>query len=242
LFKLAVVDDEYLVRQAVRFILSEKEQIQICAEAEDGEEAIKVINETQPDIVLLDIRIPDPDGIQVAKEIRKNLPDTKVVFLTAYDEFNYAQQSVKMGAYDFLLKPIEPEKIIDVISRATVDIEKERKKKSEQNKAFSQLKELRPYIETEFVYHIITDSGQTDELLREAEFIGLKDTPSVVIIACIEEIKGKTEIEKLLYYQTTVKEIKKAVAQIPSTLVAPIYNNKAIIILPDGFVSKQKKC
>ncbi len=87
--RIMIADDETLSRQILRFMV-EKTEHKICAEAASGDEVITKVKETDPDLLLLDIRMPGRDGISAAKEIRKFNHRISIVFITAYEDFNYA--------------------------------------------------------------------------------------------------------------------------------------------------------
>ena len=97
-----VVDDERLARNRLRRMLARSEGIEVIGEAADGKEALEKITELQPDLVFLDIRMPEMDGIEVARCLPHDL---HVVFTTAFDE--YALQAFETSAIDYLLKPVE---------------------------------------------------------------------------------------------------------------------------------------
>ncbi len=107
-----IVDDERLARNRLRRMLARSEGIEVIGEATDGKEALVKIAELQPDIVFLDIRMPELDGIEVARRLPK---DVHVVFTTAYDE--YAVQAFETSAVDYLLKPIESDRLDATVAR-----------------------------------------------------------------------------------------------------------------------------
>ena len=97
--KVFIVDDEFLQRQLVKKTVNwEKLGLEIAGEAEDGEEALDKILEEKPDILIMDINIPYINGIQVSEKVKQVLPDTQVIILTAYGEFEYAKQALSLGA------------------------------------------------------------------------------------------------------------------------------------------------
>ena len=105
--KVFIVDDEFLQRQLVKKTVNwEKLGLEIAGEAEDGEEALDKILEEKPDILIMDINIPYINGIQVSEKVKQVLPDTQVIILTAYGEFEYAKQALSLGAASFVLKPV----------------------------------------------------------------------------------------------------------------------------------------
>ncbi|MCB0225363.1 MAG: response regulator, partial [Anaerolineae bacterium] len=99
---LLVVDDTELIRNTINNIVS-KEDIAISAvyEAENGEQAVSIARRHHPDIIFMDIKMPGMNGLQATAVIRKEFPDTKIVMLTAYDEFSFVQEALQLGAVDY---------------------------------------------------------------------------------------------------------------------------------------------
>ena len=108
-----IAEDEPLLREQLRFRLRAAwPELDVCGEAENGEEALHLFEDCQPDIVFLDIQMPILSGIEVARRLSGR---THVVFVTAYDE--YAVQAFERGAVDYLLKPVQPERIALTVER-----------------------------------------------------------------------------------------------------------------------------
>lgn len=106
--RVMVVDDEKYVRRGI--VEHTDWQLigcEVVAEAPNGEEALRMAEESRPELVISDIRMPKMDGLAMAEELMKRYPGIKVIFLTAYDEFTYARQAVRIGASDYLLKPFD---------------------------------------------------------------------------------------------------------------------------------------
>ncbi|NLF77380.1 MAG: response regulator, partial [Chloroflexi bacterium] len=111
-----IADDTPLIRSALRNILTRSAMdVEPIFEACDGEDAVRQARRCHPDIVLLDIKMPGMDGLEAASIIRDEFPRTKVVMLTAYDEFSYVYKALKLGVEDYLLKPVRPEKLVEVL-------------------------------------------------------------------------------------------------------------------------------
>ena len=114
--KILVVDDEEIVRRSYRRLLDAAQwETRV---ARNGEDAVNALALEPFDVVLLDLRMPGPDGMTVLKSIRANWPASEVVVLTGYPSVETAKEAVRMGAYDYLAKPVEPDRIIDVARRA----------------------------------------------------------------------------------------------------------------------------
>lgn len=112
---VAVVDDEDLARDSIRLVLETEDDIEIVGEASNAAEAVELIRRTSPDVVLLDVRMPDADGFQVIEEIGPgNMP--VVVFVTAYD--THAIRAFEVHAVDYVLKPFEDGRLIGALDRA----------------------------------------------------------------------------------------------------------------------------
>ncbi|WP_409342448.1 response regulator [Paenibacillus sp. MBLB4367] len=126
---IMIVDDEQLIRRHLAE-LKEWEQIgcSIVGEAANGEEALQLAHQCKPDLVISDIRMPIMDGIQFAGAMRSLYPNTPIIFISAYHDFVYAKQALKLGAADFITKPIDLNELIDAVelimqgaSRANTD-------------------------------------------------------------------------------------------------------------------------
>ncbi|WP_051353203.1 response regulator transcription factor [Thalassobacillus devorans] len=110
--KVLVADDEQLERKVLKLIIK-KENLDISQvyTAENGAEAIKQVRKESIDLLLMDIKMPVMDGLMAAKIIKRDFPDCRIIFLTAYDEFDFAYQSIKLGVEDYLLKPAQPSEV-----------------------------------------------------------------------------------------------------------------------------------
>ncbi len=120
---LLVVDDTPLISTTIaRLVEEEKIGFDTVLEARNGLEAVDCSRRIRPDVILMDIKMPGMDGLKAAAIIRSELPDTRIVFLTAYDEFAYAQAALKLGSVDYLLKPIRPAKLLEILRQLVDDI------------------------------------------------------------------------------------------------------------------------
>nr|WP_321459188.1 response regulator [uncultured Cohaesibacter sp.] len=117
MYDVVIVEDEELERKALRTILSRKvDGINIVGEARNGAEAMKLINSQSIDLILVDINIPKPNGLEIIQCIRQKNMKTKVVILTAYDYFEIMQKAIHLKADSFLLKPVRTEELLGVVN------------------------------------------------------------------------------------------------------------------------------
>jgi DNA-binding NarL/FixJ family response regulator len=117
--RVLIADDQALFRRGLYVVLGTEENIEVVAEAEDGEQAIVKAEEMAPDVVLMDVRMPRVNGIEAASRIRETLPSTKILMLTVSDEEDDLYEAIKAGANGYLLKEISVEEVASAI-RAVV--------------------------------------------------------------------------------------------------------------------------
>jgi DNA-binding NarL/FixJ family response regulator len=113
--RVLLVDDDDLMRAGLRSVLSSDDGIEVAGEAGDGGEALDRVRETQPHVVLMDIRMPGVDGISATREVLAGAPDVKVVVLTTFEDDDYIFDALSAGASGFLLKRTKPEELISAI-------------------------------------------------------------------------------------------------------------------------------
>ena len=114
--KVLVVDDDPVVRKSFDRVLSGKGYAVITAES--GEEALRKLNEEKYDLVYTDIRMPGMSGLEVAEQVKARKPWTPVVIITGYPTVDSAKQAVRLGAYDYVAKPVGPQDVINVTDGA----------------------------------------------------------------------------------------------------------------------------
>lgn len=152
--RILLVDDEELSRRGLRAMIGRSlAAAEIVGEASDGQAAVEAVETLQPDVVLMDIRMPEMDGVEAATRIAELSPYTRIVFLTAYDEFEYAREAVRLGADAYLLKPVEEEDLVRVLEESI-------RKRTEQRRVadFDQREEIekvRRWAAMQLVYALI---------------------------------------------------------------------------------------
>jgi DNA-binding NarL/FixJ family response regulator len=115
--KVMVVDDDELMRAGLRAVLSSDDEIEVVEEAGDGHQAIRRARRTRPEVVLMDIRMPELDGIAATAELLAAAPEAKVVILTTFEEDEYIHGALRAGASGFLLKRTSPEELTAAVHR-----------------------------------------------------------------------------------------------------------------------------
>jgi len=112
---ILIADDHTLVREGTRERLEREEDFEVIGEAADGEEAVRLVNQLQPDLAIVDIAMPNMNGIEAAKRIKKTQPGTAVLVLSAYDDDQYIYAVLEAGADGYLLKNVHGHQLVDAI-------------------------------------------------------------------------------------------------------------------------------
>jgi two-component system response regulator YesN len=128
-----IVDDEPFIRKGIITSIDwQAYDIEVVGEASNGKEALTKALELKPHIVLTDIRMPIMDGLEFSKLLKEQLPGTRVVILSGYDDFAYAREAVRLGARDYLLKPAGAQELISLVLKLKEEIVKEQERKSKE--------------------------------------------------------------------------------------------------------------
>lgn len=188
---LLVADDEIMVRRFVQFVANKYvPQLEIIGEASDGEEAVQKVLALRPDIFLTDIRMPKMDGLAAARTVVEKLPQTQVVFLTAYEEFAYAKQALDLKAEEYLVKPIRPQNLVEVLRRC---VSKKRKQSLcatmlvTMNSMFA---ESRGYVKAHFAEELVQGKLNSKErYFRLASLAGYGSIPDLIAVVEIDDFK-----------------------------------------------------
>jgi DNA-binding NarL/FixJ family response regulator len=113
--KVMIADDHPVVREGLSAMLNKEPDIQVVGEAENGAEAVKKASEFQPEVVLMDLRMPEVDGVEAMRQIRAKNPDMKFIVLTTYDNDEYIFKGIEAGARAYLLKDAPREELFKAI-------------------------------------------------------------------------------------------------------------------------------
>lgn len=127
--KIVIIDDEYFFRQAlIKYVRSFKDEFTVVGDAGNGKLGIELIEQYHPEIILIDISMPQMTGFDVISYIQKQALQTRFIIISGYDKFEYAQKAIQMGVQDFLLKPVTVESLHKSLRQTSERIDQEVKK------------------------------------------------------------------------------------------------------------------
>jgi len=171
MFKVLLVDDEEEVRQGIRDRINWAQyDFEVIGEAENGREALNFFDESIPDIVLTDINMPFMDGLELTAEIKENYPTVKVVILTGFDDFKFAQTAIKYGVSDYILKPVLPKDINELLIKLKDRLVSEINEKKDIEKLRTHYMESIPVLRENYLVSMIlgkTGTGSIYEKFNE---------------------------------------------------------------------------
>nr|WP_084414009.1 response regulator transcription factor [Salibacterium aidingense] len=177
LIKVVLIDDHEMVRMGVSAYLSTEDDIQVAGEAEDGETGLQLVQQHQPDVVLMDLIMEKMDGIEATKQIMSELPDTKVIVLTSFYDDEQVYPAIEAGAFSYLLKTAKAEMIAEAIRAAMkgeskVEAEVTRKMMQRMRQPESSLHDTLTERERDVVSLI--GEGKTNQEIADELYIGIK--------------------------------------------------------------------
>lgn len=213
MYKVLVVDDEPNIRKGLIHIMDWKHfGCEVVGEAMDGLEGLEKIRELKPDIVIADINMPEMDGLEMIDAARQVVSHTKFIILTGYRDFSYLQEALRIGAFDYILKPSKIEKISAVLKKAVVELKYQNEYEGELERMRERFGKSLPLLKEKLLSdYILRRKGfhqQEDDMLS---MYGLNVEEFVLLLFTLEEGDDAYTAEQRYLYQfgimNTVDEI-----------------------------------
>lgn len=207
MYKVIIADDEPNIRNGLaQAIKWESLDMTVVGVARDGEDTIALIDNENPDICLLDIRMPFHDGLEIAARVKETKPDTIIIFISGHDEFEYAQNALKLKAYDYILKPVNINSIEQVLSKAKIELDEKKERESKYAVANIMLQKNLPVIRHEFLLEWLRGELSEEEISEGCSFyqIDLSLSTGILILKTnlinIYEQKSSEKEKQLLLF------------------------------------------
>jgi two-component system response regulator YesN len=197
MFKVLIIDDEPIIRKGLKNIVNWKQyECEVCGEASDGAEGRELIRKLLPDIVITDIKMPETDGLTMIRQIKEDIPGSKIIILTGYRDFDYVHEAIKIGAFDYILKPSKIEELTAIIGKAVRELKFQRERNEEINKLKKLFEQNIPILKEKLLYDIIHEiNTNEDEISAKMELFGMRIKKFVLVMI---ENDGDEEEEKLI--------------------------------------------
>lgn len=184
-----IADDEPKIRRGLTQLLAaHAEEFSVVGEAEDGELALGLVAERRPDLLLVDIRMPFVDGLDLIGRLTRSGDDRRVVVISGHDEFEYARKAVGLGVFEFLLKPVDEDVLLEVLRRAAADLGAARRQRGTLARARELAAKNRPVLLDGLFRDGLRGWSTANDWEETAEFLGLsfEATPQLALIVPVE--------------------------------------------------------
>ena len=156
MYKIMLADDEGIVIDSLKFLIQKEFQDECRIEyAKTGRNVIELAEQFRPDIAIMDIQMPGINGIDAMREIRKSNDNVIFIVMSAYDKFDYAQEAIKLGAIEYLTKPMEKNKMIAALKKAMAIVSEEKTRRSNDLLVKEKLETVVPILENGFIYDLL---------------------------------------------------------------------------------------
>ena len=189
MYKIMVVDDDELVRERIAKALPlESLGLTLCAEAMDGEQALELYSRHRPQIVIMDINIPFVNGIDTAKLILQENPETNIIIITGFGTVDFAREAIKSGMVDFMLKPINEKELEEVLRRIVTKLQTQSKEALERQRMERLLERGMPLLRNKYFLSLLQtnpDSVTEAEISQYLRDFQIKDDFSEICVAII---------------------------------------------------------
>lgn len=175
MLKVFLVEDESVVREGLRDNIPWQQWgYRFVGEAGDGEMALPLIQKTQPDVLLTDIKMPFMDGLSLSRIVHQEFPDMKIIIISGHDDFEYARQAINVGVEQYLLKPITRMTLQKALEELKAKIEAEREQKNYQEKYRDETREYEQFSRTNFFVKLFEGRMPVQDIYEEAAGLSLK--------------------------------------------------------------------
>ncbi|MGL5260431.1 MAG: response regulator [Lachnospiraceae bacterium] len=237
MYKVLIADDEGIVIDSLKFII-EKEFFGKCEiqSAKTGRDVIELAEIFRPDIAIMDIQMPGINGIEAMKEIRKTNKNIIFIVSSAYDKFDYASESIKLGVLEYLTKPVERKKITQTLEKAFSIIEKDREERHNDLLIKEKLETVIPIIESGLIYSILLKEHFEEDVKHYKTILGITEQFGYMVsIVCGDKQEGNhmtNAVGSSVKMQNHYQDVREYVKEYLGGIVGTVMSNKISVLVP----------
>lgn len=235
MYRVLLADDEQIVIDSLSFILERNFPGQLeFFTARSGSDAINICQSHKIDIAFMDINMPGLNGIEAIKSIKSFSPYILIIVLTAFDRFDYAQQAVNLGVFEYLSKPVNRNRIAETMRNAMSSVDVLRRKQQSEIQIREKLDSVVNIVESDFIYSLIFPSNKTGDIESYLNFFNIKDTSFYFLTLEISDLVDSSRSQVYM----TLRDIISASC---SCIIGPLMRNRVVVFVPvnteDSFAS-----
>jgi two-component system, response regulator YesN len=224
-YKVFLVEDEITTREGIRDNVDWKSMgFDLCGEAQDGEIALPQIEATQPDVLITDIKMPFMDGLQLCKIIREHMEWMKIIIISGYNDFQYAQTAIKLGVTEYILKPVSVQDLQTTLAKVAISLDKEKSERAYLKRLRSQVDDNLFLLREKFLLRLITGGESSISAIEQSQQLGLNIlSPFYQVI--FFKVKLSNSTQPIDY--NTCQQVEKLIVSLVTT------NNDALLTKKD---------
>lgn len=210
MIQVLLVEDEEMTMNLLKIIVNWEEfHMKLIGCASNGQDALFFIREKKPDLIVTDIKMPIMDGLKLAEEVHLNYPDIKVMLVTAYDDIRLAQQALRNGVVDFILKPLKRQEMKEALERICVKIKQEQP----DNEAPALIEQIKAYLEEHYAEETLSLSDTAEKFYLNPSYLSrtFRKKTGVNFIDYLNEIRIRHACDYLAEDEWKIYEIASMV-------------------------------
>ncbi|WP_097014884.1 response regulator transcription factor [Anaerocolumna aminovalerica] len=247
--RLLIVEDEKLIRQGINVMVKRSDvNIEEILECKNGEEAYKILNDVKVDVMITDVRMPKMDGIELVKKIQNLEDKPQIIVVSGYDEFNYAVEALRQGVREYILKPIEREKINAILVKINEELEDKKAKSSvikqienqqlkylilNQKITEEEIHAIEKQFSTLFFkerYLVCQCNSSMDLNIHNEKVIVLKDADDYFVIIADEEELSSLLKNELKNYSVGISKVHEGIRELREGYLESIHARKEAFV------------
>ncbi|WP_026287276.1 response regulator [Gracilibacillus lacisalsi] len=211
-WKVLIADDEFIIRDGIMSSVNWGDfNMEVVAEAEDGEEAVDLAIRHEIDVLLIDLNMPIMNGITAMKKIKNQLHDCRMVVISGYDDFQYAQEAIRLQVEDYLLKPVNPNQLAGILGEVKQQLDQQRQEENYLQQASTQVKKNHKQLRNRFFLEWMSENLGEEEVKNQLQFLELpRSAPQSLIV--MKWLDG--EVEHHFFSEQERKQQLKAIEEL----------------------------
>lgn len=225
MYTILLTDDEKIVIESLKLTLTKNfsSEISVLA-ASSGAKALEIVRSQPVDIIFMDIRMPGLNGLETVSLIKQINPNAVIIIVTAYDQFQYAQEALNLGAYKYLTKPVNRELLVQTVRSAMTIIDSRHQNLSDSIELHEKLSLVSTMVESDFIYSCIFNNKNTD-FSDYLEYFGINDCPYFMITIEVPELSLQNR-------SASYEKIRDILVSKARCIIGSFMENKIVAFFP----------
>lgn len=237
MLKIMVADDENIVIDSIKYIVSKNfDNVLVAETARSGREAIEKAEAVKPDLIFMDIKMPGINGIEAIKEIKTMYPHVQFVILSACEQFEFAKEAVNLGVFEYLMKPVNRTRIIEIIRQAERTLAETREKRNRELELKEKFERVLPVLEHGFIYSILLYEDYNQEIENYRRILDLQEDAGYVMTIEFGEQRDSGSLGNVIgssvLSQSFYPQLRDIIKSRFSCIVGPVMLNRIIVYVP----------